>query len=199
MNPQNNFSGPRQSFGYPTTPNPYQMPQAPDNRKKLFMMAGGAVVIVLLLIWLVFGGKSTGGQTDMQSLMQNTSDAIGALDDYQSQLASSGTKNDMALSLIILRGSYQNLNELYTKTYKPKKKFSQSPQPDSTSKKALDEAARDNKLDSAIVELLKTKVNNAYQALQKTKPNFKKKSSVETLKNADTDLKSVYEILQAQR
>ncbi len=161
-------------------------------------MGGGGLILIIVLLMLVFGGKSTPGKQEMQTTVQNTSDAIGILSTYQDQVSETTTKNDLALALIILRGNYQNLNTLYTKTYKPKKKFTSAPQPDKASKTTLDEAQRNNQLDSKIVEVVRAKVNAAYSNLQKTKGNFKKQSSVETVSTANEDFKSVYEILQSQ-
>ena len=197
MDPQYNQDQ-QQAFGYPTSQNPYPMQKPPTSKRTVYMMLGGGILIVILLLWIVFGGKSTPGQSDMQEVVQNTSDAVGILDDYQENVAFSGTKNDLALTRIIIRGNYQNLNALYVKTYKPKKSFSASPKPDKASRTSLDEAQRDNRLDSEIVTVLKTKVSTAYAALLQTKKNFKSKKSLETINKAQEDLESVSEILNDQ-
>jgi hypothetical protein len=191
--PQTNQQPP--AFGYPTAPNPYPMQNQPVNKKTIYLMLGGGLFVLILLLWLVFGGKSTPGQAEMKSVMQNTSDAVGVLDQYADETSFSGTKNDLALIRIILRGNYQNLNELYTKTYKPKKKFATVPRPDAKSKSTLDEAERDNQLDSRIIEVLKTKVAAAYNSLKLAEKNFNSKTSKQTLKSASDDLVSVSEIL----
>lgn len=197
MDPQYNQDQ-QPAFGYPTSQNPYPMQKPPTSKKMVYLMLGGGLLIIILLLWMVFGGKSTPGQEDMQKVVQNTSDAVGILDDYQENVAFSGTKNDLALTQIILRGNYQNLNSLYTKTYKPKNKFATNPKTDKESKKTLDEAKRDNRLDSELITVLKVKVTAAYSSLLQAKKNFKSKKSLETLNKAQEDLKSVSEILNDQ-
>jgi hypothetical protein len=169
-------------------------------KKQLFMLFGGVALVLLLLLWLVFGtGGSTGGQSDMRSSVQSTADAVGILDTYQEDVQFSGTKNDLALALIILRGNYQNLNELYKNTYNPKASFSNSPKPDENSVTKLDEAKRDNRLDNEIVSTLEPKITAAQSALRRAKPNFDSKTSLEVISKADQDYSTVLEILADQR
>lgn len=197
--PQNNYQNTEQSFGYPTAENPYPMnQQQPKSKKKFFAMVGGGIFAAILLLWFIFGGKPAAGLEEMQDLMQNTADAVAVLDAYQDDVDSTNVTNNLALSKIILRGNYQQLNDLYKSTYNSKKTFSSAPKPDDDSAATLDDASRDNQLDSEIIDVLKQKVDAAYQDLQKVKPFFSKPSSVETLNTAETDLKSVYEILQDQ-
>ncbi len=200
MNPQQPQQVPQQpAFGYPTAPNPYQMPQPANHRKQILLMIGGGLLVAILLFWVAFGGKSTPGQADMQVVMKNTSETLGILDEYQEDISFSGTKSDLALAQILVRGNYQGLNEIYNKAYKPKKKFPASPKPDVASKKTLDSAERDNKLDSEIIVVLKPKVLAAQKALTTAKKNFSSKESLEKINKAQADLQAIAEILDDQQ
>ena len=57
MQPQTSYKGPGHSFGYPTTENPYQIPQAPNHRKQIFMMIGGGIAVLILLLIVVNSGS----------------------------------------------------------------------------------------------------------------------------------------------
>ena len=206
MNPQQSMpsqvpqSAPQQPvYDYSNLPGAQSGPQPHKIKKQLFMLFGGVALVLILLLWLVFGTGSTGGQTDMRASVQNTADSIGILDAYQQDVQFSGTKNDLALALIILRGNYQNLNELYKTTYNPKASFSNSPKPDETSATKLDEAKRDNRLDSEIITTLEPKVAAAQSALKRAKANFSSTSSLEVINKADQDYTTVLEILADRR
>lgn len=199
MYPQNNQQPEQPAFGQPTAQNPYQMPVPGNQKKKVFLMIGGGLLVLVLLLFVVFGGKSTPGQENMTTVMQNTSESLGILDSYQEDVQFSGTKNDLALARIILRGSYQDLNELYKKAYKSKKSFSSSPKPDETSQELLDEAARDNQLDTELIDVLEEKIFAARKALQNQENNFSQASSKETVKKSQQDLATIAEILADQQ
>jgi len=199
MYPQDNQQPQQPAFGQPTAQNPYQMPAQQQDKKKLLFMGGGALVVILLLILLLFSGGSIPGQENMRTVLQNSEDVVGILDEYQEDVQFSGTKNDLALARIIMRGSYQDLNELYKKAYKPKKNFSSSPKPDDNSKEQLDNAARDNQLDTEIVNILEEKILAARRALQNQEGNFSQASSKQTIKKAQEDLAAVAEILDDQQ
>jgi hypothetical protein len=178
---------------------PLQQDKQPPSRKMIFLMIGGGLLLLIMLLLVIFGGKSTPGQADMKKVMQNTSDSLGILDEYQDDISFSGTKNDMALVQILLRGNLQNLNDLYKKTYNAKKSFSSTPKPDAKSKETLDSAQRDNKLDTEIIVVLKPKIREARLNLTKIKGNFTKQSSLETIDKAQTDYKAIADILDDQQ
>lgn len=169
------------------------------SRKKLVLIIGGVLTVIVILILLLTSGSSKGGQEDMRKSLQATSDALGIMDEYEAELTYDPTKNDIALSQIILRGNFQKLNELYTKTYKPKKKFTASPKPDKASKATLDESKRNNTLDSDIIDVLKPKIILAQKELKITKSSFSKKDSIDKINVSIADLQSIQDLLNKPR
>lgn len=199
MYPQNNQQPEQPAFGQPTAQNPYQMPVPGNQKKKVLLMIGGGLLVIILLLFIVFGGKSTPGQESMTTVLENTSESLGILDEYQEDVELSGLKNDLALARIILRGSYLDLNDLYKKAYDSNKSFSTSPKPDDASQELLDEATRDNQLDTEIIDVLEEKIFAARKALQNQENNFSQASSKETVKKSQQDLATIAEILDDQQ
>ncbi len=167
-------------------------------KKKLYMIIGGVVALLLIASFLIFGNKPTPGVLELKNGIQATSDALGIVDEYQSKLSYAPTKNDVALTQTLLRGNYQNLNELYN-SFKPKKRFTSNPKPDNKSIDRLDEAVRNNTIDNDIVEVLKPKITKAESELKKAKPNFTKKDSTTKIQTAIEDLESILELLNRAR
>ena len=170
-----------------------------DSKKKLILIIGGVFVVIVILILTLTSGGSKGGQEDMRKSLQATSDALGIMDEYEAELSYAPTKNDIALSQIIIRGNFQKLNELYTKTYKAKKKFSASPKPDKASATTLDASKRNNTLDSDIIDVLKPKIALAQKELKITKSSFSKKDSVDKINVSIADLQSIQDLLNKPR
>lgn len=184
-----------------STQNPYvmQLEEPTGSKKKLFLLFGGVALLLLLLGLLLFGGKSKPGQPDMKVGLQNMSEALGAIDEYESDLQGSSAKNDIALIRILLRGNFQNVNDLYNKTYKPKKRFSNSPKPSKPTVSRLDNAVSNNAIDSEIFTELKPKINAAERAFSAAKISFKKQDSVAKINNTIADLKSIEDIINRPR
>jgi hypothetical protein len=188
-------------FGQPQNPDPYQIPDNtnPGSKKALLLMAGGVLLLIIIIAWLFLGTGGKPGADDMKKTVQNTSEALGIIDEYESDLQYTPTKNDVALVQILLRGNYSNLNELYNKTYKPKKKFSNSPKPDKASQTKLDAAKRNNVLDTEIITVLKPKIEAARAAAKRSYPNFTKADALNDLKTAYNDYEAIEEILNRDR
>jgi hypothetical protein len=188
-------------FGQPQNPDPYQIPDVNQSgsKKTLFIMAGGVLLLTIIIAWLFLGTGGKPGAEDMKVTVQNTSEALGIIDEYEGDLQYTPTKNDIALVQILLRGNYSNLNELYNKTYKPKKKFSNSPKPDKVSQTKLDAAKRNNVLDSEIITVLEPKIAAAKAAAKRSYPNFSKPDSLNQLKTAYNDYGAIEDILNRDR
>lgn len=167
-------------------------------KKKFFIIAGGVVLLLIILSFFVFGNKPTPGLAELRSGLESTSDALGIVDQYEGDLNYAPTKNDVALTQTLLRGNFQNLNEVYNKL-KPKKRFSASPKADSKSAETLDEAVRNNTIDNEIIEVLKPKIASAESKLRQAKPNFTKKESTSAIQTAIDDLESIAELLNRDR
>jgi hypothetical protein len=177
----------------------YQVPNDPGVKKKLILFGAGVTVLLVALVLVLTSGGSNAGQESMQKSLQSTSEALGIIDEYESKLTHSPTKNDVALVQILLRGNFEKINELYTTTYKPKKKISNSPKVDSDSKETLDRSLRNNTLDSDILTELEPKIIAARKQLTETRSSFKKRDSVEKIKVSIEDLSSIEEILSSAR
>lgn len=177
----------------------YQVPNDPAVKKKLFLFGGGVVILVIALVLVLTSGGSKKGEDTMRASLQSTTEALGIIDEYEKQIQDTSTQNDLALIQILIRGNFQKLNDLYTETFKPKKKFSSAPKVDNDSKEALDRSARNNTLDSDIITELKPKVAAAKKSLAATRPNFTKSDSVEKIKTSIEDLESVEAILDRDR
>ncbi len=179
--------------------NPYVVPDPAGQKKKAFLVGGGIFVLLLLLALVVFSGKPKPGLTNMQTGMQNLSDAVGIMNTYQADVQDSSLKNDVALTGVLLQGNYQNMNSLYNTTYKLKKRYSSSPKPDKASQQTLDEALSNNQLDSSIITTLQPKVIKAENAFIKAKKSFTKKESLNHLNQTINDLQSIEDILNEPR
>lgn len=177
----------------------YQNVPPPASKKKVFLVGAGIVALLGLLLAVVLGGGSKAGEQDMQNALTSTSDAIGIISKYENDLRYAPTQNDVALTKILLRGNFQQLNELYNKTYKPRKKFSASPKADAGSATQLDRAKRSNTLDNEIIEALKTKVLAADKSLVSAKSAFKTGSSKTVVQDSITDLDSIEDLLARAR
>lgn len=186
-------------FGMPQNPDPYAIPAPGTDKKKLFLMFGGVLVLLLLLGFMLFGGGGNAGQAPLRTSIQSTSDAIGILDEYLDDIGSTGLKNDLSLALILLRGNQQSMNELYKETYPKAKSFSSSPKPDEASTNTLDQAERNNVLDSEIITVLKEKVATAQRSLIRAKAHFPGRQSRQTITGTQEDLVQVMDILDQDR
>lgn len=162
-------------------------------------MFGGAALLLIIVGWFLFASQPKPGAADMKIVVQNTSESLGIIDAYEDKLQYTPTKNDIALVQILLRGNYQNLNTLYNKTYKPNKKFSNSTKPDTKSKTTLDDAKRNNLLDSEIVTVLKPKIEAARAAARRSQSSFSKPDSINKLKTAQSDYQAIEDILNRAR
>ncbi len=170
---------------------------AAEKKKKIFTIAG-VILLLLLLSIVLFGNKATPGQEELRRSVQATADALGVVDEYEKYLQYAPTKNDVALTQTLLRGNYQQLNDLY-KTFKPKKNFTTNPKPNESSIETLDEAVRNNTIDNQIIEVLKPIIEDAKRSLQTAKPLFTKDESAETLQTAIDDMQSIAELLNRDR
>lgn len=192
----NSFLGPRQHQEFQQT----AAPMRPESSKrKIFLIAGGIFLLLILLIVVLTSGGSKPGQETMQASLQSTSEALGIIDEYEDKLTYEPAKNDVALIQILLRGNFQKLNDLYTTTYKPKKKFSNSPKVDTKSKEALDRSDRNNTLDSDILVALKPKIATAKKNLTLSRSSFNKRDSVEKIQVSIEDMNSIEKILNRDR
>ncbi len=180
---------PPQSFDMP--PNPSDKP----SKKVIILFVGGVLVVLAIIAWLLFGGKTPASQQDMRVAVENTSNSLGIVDAYADQLTYSDTKNKIALTQTLLRGAYQDMNDVYNKTYKPKKKFAANPKPDDASQERLDAAKRSNQLDSEIIKVLQPKVVTATNSLKAAIPSFTKKDTIQKLKAAQANLEAADSLL----
>lgn len=177
----------------------YQMQQPDDSKKKMLLFGGGVVILLILLGLVLFGGGGKAGQADMQSALKSTSEALGIIDGYDQDLRDTPTKNDVALTQILLRGNFQKLNDLYKKTYSPKSGFTAAGKADKASIATLDRSDRNNTLDSDILKVLNAKVKAADAKLVAIKPNFTKPSSKQAINDSIADMNSIQEILTKDR
>ncbi len=177
-------------------PSPYDFPEQGTGKKKLFLMFGGVIILLILLGSVLFSGGGVPGQVEMKNSLQATSDALGIIDEYSKDLAYAPTKNDVALTQILIRNNHQELNTRYNKLYKPKKRFNNNPKPDEKSQEVLDEARRNNTLDTEIIEVLGPKITEAGVALNAAKKVVVDKELVEILKLAEKDMQAILETLE---
>jgi|GEM_PF-3554005 len=183
----------------PLGTNDYLTQQDPNAKKKLYFMIGG-VVVLLLLIVLLFSGKSTpAGQASMKKGIQASSEALGVINKYGDGVKQSMNQNDVSLTSSLLQSNFKDLNSIYSKTYKPKKKLSSSPTLDAKSKATLDAAIRDNTLDTDIIIVLQAKVQTAETSLRATKPYITSKQSADKIQSAINDLDSIQDTLSRAR
>ena len=186
-------------FGQQQNQNYYPSNPASGSKKKLYLIIAGVVVLVVALLLIFTSGGSKPGQETMRKSLQATSESLGIIDEYENQLTYAPTKNDVALVKILLRGNFQKLNELYNKTYKPKKKFSSNPKVDTKSKETLDRSERNNTLDSDILKALEPKIATAKKNLTASRSSFTKKDSVDKIKVSIEDMNSIQDILNKDR
>jgi hypothetical protein len=176
--------------------NLYDFPDEGANKKKLFLMIGGVILLVIILAAVLFSGGGVTGQVEMKNSLQATSDALGIIDEYSDDLKYAPTKNDVALTQILIRNNHQELNTKYNKLYKPKKRFNSSPKPDAKSKETLDEARRNNKLDTEIIEVLRPKITEAGVAMNAAKKVVTDKELSSKLAAAEKDMQAILEMLE---
>lgn len=185
-------------FGKPQNDNPYIIPQpGEDNKKTTFMMFGGLGLLVILLFIVLTSGGSPAGSTDLKSAVQQTSDAIGVVNEYDKHIKGQSAQNDIAQIKIILTGNYNKLIALYKDSYDPKASFSGAPKPDGASIKTLDSAVKNDTVDSEIVSVLKPKIILIRKSLIVSKPNFKS-DNLRVITNAQADYQSISDILEKQ-
>lgn len=176
--------------------NPYDFPDESGNKKKLFFMIGGVILLIILLATVLFSGGGIPGQVEMKNSLQATSDALGIIDEYSKDLKYAQTKNDVALTQILIRNNHQELNTKYNKLYKPSKRFNNNPKPDEKSQATLDEARRNNTLDTEIIEVLAPKITEAGVALNAAKKVVVDKELAATLELAEKDMQAILETLE---
>ncbi len=191
---------PKPSFGQPQNQDPYVIPQpGSDKKKQTLLMFGGLTVILLLLGMLIFGGKSTPGEADMQSVIDQTGESLGVISQYGQKAKNLDSQNDLALIQIILRGNYQKLGDLYKETYGKKKIVPSSPKPDLNSQDILDAAVTNDTIDTEIFKVLSPKILSASKSLKSVKANFTKADSINTVTTAQKDFESLTSVLNKQR
>jgi len=167
---------------------------AAEKKKKILYGAGiGAVLIALLLV--LTSSKPQPGQPQMQAALQSTADALGITLDYTSKLTYAPTEDDVALTQTLLRGNYQALNTMYNKAFKPNKMFPPTPKSDKASVAKLDESVRNNTIDNDISTVLLPKIVSAEQNLEKAKPLFTNKDSVQKIQTGIDAMKSIEKTL----
>lgn len=184
-------------FGKPQADNPYMIPQpGSDKRRTTLLMFGGLAIVLVLLAMLLFGGKKPGGQTQMLTAVNTTGEALGAISDYSKDLKTAPAQNDVALINIILTGNYQTLGTLYHSTYGRKQSFTRSTKATVADQKVLEDAVKNDTVDTALPALLKTKVNKVQAALLAVKPSFTGPKSRATITTAQKDYASIANILE---
>ena len=177
----------------------YYYPEEGGDKKKMIIMFGGIIVVLLLGALLLFsGGDDQAGQLSMKQSLQSTNEALGIIDEYQSELTYSPTKNDVALIQIILRGNYLKLSDLYVEAYGTKKPSS-SFKPDEASVEELDRSVRNNTINTDIITILEPKITEAEKSLQQASVDFTKQSSVELIKVSVEDFVSIQGVLAKPR
>ncbi len=170
----------------------YQFEKPPMSKKKMALIGGGALLLIIMIFSLIFsGGGEKPGYTEMKTAMQSTSDALGIIDEYEKDLNYAPSKNNVALTQILIRGNYQELNTRYTKLYKPKKRFSTNPKPDAKSQETLDAAVRNNTIDTEIIDALVDKVTKSGTYFNKAKKVVIDKELSEKLKTAEKDMSAI--------
>lgn len=178
---------------------PYALPQQNDSGKTKLLVFGGIAVLLILLGVVLFSGGSSAGQTEMKDSVDDISQALAIIDEYEEQVQYAPTQNDIGLSQILLRGSQQRLSELFNTTYKPKKKLGGEGKLQAAAKTTLDTAQRNNTLDSDIITEVKKEVISAQRSLTRAKASFKKQDSRAIITTAQNDLTSIVELLNRAR
>lgn len=169
------------------------------SKKQLYIGGGILLAIVTALALLLTSGGAKPGQAEMAATLQPLSEAVAITKTYEKQLSRTDVKNDMTLVKILLQSNYQPLNDLYSTTFTPVKKFSSNPKPDDESVEKLDAAVKKNTLDDEIINVLGPKVATAANQLKRARPNFSKQESVNTIETAQKALESVLDILNRAR
>lgn len=186
--------------GQPAQPvNPYDFVDQGPNKKKMWLMIGGGILVIIMLILVLTSGGGTPGQLEMKAVVQPTADTLGIIDEYEDKLQFAPSKSTVALTQILIRGNYQELNTLYTKQYKPSKRFSAQPKPDKESQATLDEAVKNNSIDSEIIDILKPKVANIRKAIKSAKLTIQDKKTRDALITAEKDMQAVTQVLEESR
>lgn len=173
----------------------YQFEKPATSKKKMLLIAGGVVLLLIMIGSLLFSGGEKPGLTELKNVLQPTADTLGIIDEYEKDLQYAPTKNDIALTQILIRGNYQELNTRYSKFYKPKKRFSNSPKPDTTSQELLEEARRSNTLDTEIIEVIQPKITETQSALAKAKKVVLDKELLELIEVAEKDMQAIQNAL----
>ena len=176
----------------PTAESTYEFVKPPMSKKKLALIAGGILLLLIMLFALIFsGGGEKPGYTEMKTAMQSNADALGVIEEYEKNLNYAPSKNNVALTQILIRGNYQELNTRYTKLYKPKKRFNSNPKPDVKSQETLDAAVRNNTLDTEIIDVLRDKVTKSGTYFNKARKVVVDKELSENLKTAEKDMSAI--------
>jgi len=173
----------------------YQFEKPGTSKKKMLLIAGGVVLLLIMIGALLFGGNEKPGQVEVKNVLQPTADALGIIDEYEKDLQYAPTKNDVALTQILIRGNYQEINTRYAKFYKPSKRFSTSPKPDTDSQEVLEDARKSNTLDTEIIEVIQPKITETQNALVKARRVVLDKELLELLKTAEKDMQAIQEAL----
>lgn len=173
----------------------YQFEKPATSKKKILLIAGGVVLLLIMIGSLLFSGNEKPGQIEVKNVLQPTADALGIIDEYEKDLQYAPTKNDVALTQILIRGNYQEINTRYAKFYKPSKRFSTSPKPDTDSQEVLEDARKSNTLDTEIIEVIQPKITETQNALVKAKRVVLDKELLELLKTAEKDMQAIQEAL----
>jgi len=170
--------------GQPAQPvNPYDFVDQGPNKKKMWLMIGGGILVIIMLILVLTSGGGTPG----------------IIDEYEDKLQFAPSKSTVALTQILIRGNYQELNTLYTKQYKPSKRFSAQPKPDKESQATLDEAVKNNSIDSEIIEILKPKIASIRKAIKSAKLTVQDKKTRDALITAEKDMQAITQALEESR
>ena len=177
----------------------YSLEDEQDSKKRMLLMIGGAILVIVLLVLVLLGGGSKPGKQNMHDSLKSTSQALGIIDEYETKLQSTPTKNDVALTQILLRGNYQKLNTLYIKTYKASKDLSNNPKADAASITALNRSERNNTLDTDIITVLQAKIQSAQSKLVLVQPAFKNAVDKKSIQDSIADMQSVEDALNRAR
>jgi len=173
----------------------YQFEKPGTSKKKMLLIAGGVVLLLIMIGSLLFGGNEKPGQVEVKNVLQPTADALGIIDEYEKDLQYAPTKNDVALTQILIRGNYQEITPRYTKYYQPKKRFSTSHKPDTASQEVLEDARKSNTLDTEKIEVIQPKITETQNALVKAKRVVLDKELLELIKTAEKDMQAIQEAL----
>ena len=174
---------------------PYNLQKPGNNKMKVALVVGGIVLLLVLLALVAFSGGGVPGKVEMKNVLQPTSEALGIIEDYEKDLEYSPTINNVALAQILIRGNYQELNTQYNKLYKPSKRFSSNPKPDTRSQELLDESRRNNTLDTEINKVLIAKITKAENSLAKARKVVVNKKLNQQIVSAQKDMQAILEML----